>query len=39
VGFLLFHAVNLRPKDPGILVALHQGAVLGITLAIVAASH
>lgn len=38
VGFLLFHSVNLRPKSPGILVAFHQGMVLGITLAIVAAS-
>lgn len=37
VGFLLFHAVNLRPKNPGILVAFHQGMVLAITLAIVAA--
>jgi hypothetical protein len=39
VGFLLFHAVNLKPKSPGILVALHQGVVLAITLAIVAAGH
>lgn len=39
VGFLLFHAVNLRPKEPGVLVALHQGMVLGITLAIVSAFH
>jgi hypothetical protein len=39
VGFLLFHAVNLKPKDPGILVAFHQGIVLTITLAIVAAGH
>lgn len=36
VGFLLFHAVNLKPKDPGILVAFHQAMALGITLAIVA---
>jgi len=36
VGFLLFHAVNLKPKNPGILVAIHQGMVLSITLAIVA---
>lgn len=35
VGFLLFHAVNLRPKSPGILVALHQGMVLSIAVAIV----
>ena len=39
VGFLLFHAVNLRPKNPGILVAFHQGMVLAITLAIVSAWH
>lgn len=39
VGFLLFHAVNLKPKNPGILVALHQGMALSITLAIVAAGH
>lgn len=39
VGFLLFHAVNLEPKNPGILVAFHQGMVLAITLAIVAAGH
>jgi hypothetical protein len=39
VGFLLFHAVNLRPKNPGILVAFHQGMVLSIALAIVAAGH
>ncbi len=39
VGFLLFHAVNLKPKSPGILVALHQGVVLTITVAIVAAGH
>ena len=37
VGFLLFHAVNLKPKEPGILVAFHQLVVLSITLAIVAA--
>jgi len=37
VGFLLFHAVNLRPSDPGILVAFHQCMALSITLAIVAA--
>lgn len=36
VGFLLFHAVNLRPKAPGILVAFHQGMALAITIAIVA---
>ena len=36
VGFLLFHAVNLKPKSPGILVAFHQAMVLSIALAIVA---
>ena len=35
VGFLLFHAVNLKPKDPGILVAFHQFMVLLMCLAIV----
>jgi hypothetical protein len=39
VGFLLFHAVNLKPKNPGILVAFHQGMALSIALAIVAAGH
>jgi hypothetical protein len=39
VGFLLFHAVNLKPKNPGILVAFHQGMALSITLAIMAAGH
>lgn len=39
VGFLLFHAVNLRPKSPGILVAFHQGTALAVALAIVAAGH
>ncbi len=39
VGFVLFHAVNLTPKSPGILVAFHQGIVLSIALAIVAAGH
>ena len=36
VGFLLFHAVNLRPKNPGVVVAFHQCMVLSITVAIVA---
>lgn len=36
VGFLLFHAVELRPKAPGILVAFHQAMVISITVAIVA---
>ncbi len=35
VGLLLFHAVNLRPRHPGALVAFHQGMVLAITCAIV----
>lgn len=37
VGFLLFHAVNLRPKAPGIMVAVHQAVVLAITVAIISA--
>ena len=39
VGFLLFHAVNLKPKSPGMLVAFHQAMALSIALAIVAAGH
>lgn len=39
IGFLLFHAVNLRPKNPGILVAFHQLVALSITVAVVAAAH
>ena len=39
VGFLLFSAVNLRPKNPGILVAFHQGMVLSMSLATIAAFH
>lgn len=39
VGFLLFHAVNLRPTSPGVLVAFHQAMVLSTALAIVAAGH
>ncbi|MHB8301809.1 MAG: hypothetical protein ACYDC6_03070 [Acidobacteriaceae bacterium] len=35
VGFLLFQAVNLKPKNPGVIVAFHQCMVLLITLAIV----
>ena len=35
VGFFLFHAVNLKPKSPGVLVALHQLMALLITTAIV----
>ncbi len=37
VGFLLFHAVNLKPKNPGIIVALHQCMVIAMTVTIVAA--
>lgn len=37
IGFLLFHAVNLKPASPGILVAFHQATALCIVLAIVAA--
>ena len=39
VGFLLFQAVNLRPKTPGILVAAHQLVALSIAVAVVAAVH
>jgi hypothetical protein len=35
VGFILFHAVNLKPKNPGVIVALHQCVVLFIAVAIV----
>ena len=35
VGFFLFHAVNLRPKAPGAIVAFHQVMALMITTAIV----
>lgn len=35
VGFLLFHAVNLKPKSPGLIVAFHQCMVIFITVAIV----
>ncbi|HYW04538.1 MAG TPA: cytochrome C oxidase assembly protein [Gammaproteobacteria bacterium] len=35
VGFFLFHAVNLRPRAPGTIVAFHQAMVLLITTAIV----
>jgi hypothetical protein len=35
VGFLLFQAVNLKPKNPGTIVAFHQSMVLLITIAIV----
>ena len=37
VGFLLFHAVNLKPANPGTIVAFHQCMVLFITVAVVAA--
>ena len=35
VGFLLFQAVNLKPQNPGTIVAFHQSMVLLITVAIV----
>lgn len=35
VGWLLFQAVNLKPKNPGTIVAFHQSMVLLITVAIV----
>ena len=35
VGFLLFHAVNLKPKSPGAVVAFHQLMALLITTAVV----
>ncbi len=34
-GFLLFHAVNLKPKNPGIIVAFHQCMAIAITATIV----
>lgn len=37
MGFLLFNAVNLKPKNPGVIVAFHQCMALLITLAIVGA--
>ncbi|WP_038086971.1 COX15/CtaA family protein [Acidihalobacter prosperus] len=39
VGFFLFHAVNLKPKTPGAIVAFHQMMVLLITSAIVLQWH
>ncbi|HUW98251.1 MAG TPA: hypothetical protein VMV40_05325 [Acidiferrobacter sp.] len=35
VGFFLFHAVNLRPKAPGAVVAFHQTMVLLMTAAVI----
>jgi hypothetical protein len=35
VGFLLFHAVNLKPKNSGTIVVFHQSMVLLISVAIV----
>lgn len=35
VGFALFHAVNLRPKNPGTVVAFHQLMALVIATAVV----
>lgn len=39
VGFFLFHAVNLRPRAPGAIVAFHQAMALLITTAIVLQWH
>lgn len=39
VGFFLFHAVNLRPRAPGAIVAFHQAMALLITSAIVLQWH
>ena len=39
VGFLLFHAVNLKPKAPGLIAAFHQCMVIAITVTIVLASR
>lgn len=35
VGFFLFHAVNLKPKSPGVMVVFHQIMALLITTAVV----
>ncbi|HUX66156.1 MAG TPA: hypothetical protein VMV31_01565 [Terriglobales bacterium] len=35
VGFFVFHAVNLKPKSPGAIVAFHQAMALLLTAAIV----
>ncbi len=35
VGFFLFHAVNLKPKSPGVMVVFHQLMALLITCAVV----
>lgn len=35
IGFFLFHAVNLRPKAPGAIVAFHQAMALLIATAVV----
>ncbi|HVA64899.1 MAG TPA: hypothetical protein VNF74_14330 [Terriglobales bacterium] len=35
VGFFLFHAVNLKPKSPGAIVAFHQAMALLLTTSIV----
>lgn len=39
VGFFLFHAVNLKPKSPGILVVFHQTMAVLITTAIILQWH
>ena len=35
VGFFLFHAVNLKPKSPGVMVVFHQVMALLITTGVV----
>ena len=39
VGFFLFHAVNLKPKTPGVMVVFHQMMALLITTATVLQWH
>lgn len=39
VGFFLFHAVNLKPKSPGVLVVFHQTMAVLITTAIILQWH
>jgi len=35
VGFFVFHAVNLKPKSPGVMIAFHQLMAVLITCAVV----
>ncbi|APZ42837.1 cytochrome C oxidase assembly protein [Acidihalobacter ferrooxydans] len=39
VGFFLFHAVNLKPKSPGVMVVFHQVMALLITSGVVLMWH